>query len=81
MAALSPRKGELKVGNTKRGKGAKWMVVVDGTGTSTGSIPGHGDPGRGPLLENILDVEILHASKVLTEKVIASLHAKQAGVL
>ena len=30
---------------------------------------------------NILGVEILKASKVLTEKVIASLHAKQAGVL
>ena len=30
---------------------------------------------------NILGVEILWASKVLTEKVIASLHAKQAGVL
>ncbi len=30
---------------------------------------------------NILGVEILKVSKVLTEKVIASLHAKQAGVL
>jgi len=30
---------------------------------------------------NILGVEILRASQVLTEKVIASLHAKQAGVL
>jgi uncharacterized protein YuzE len=30
---------------------------------------------------NILGVEILQASKVLTEKVIASLHAKQARVL
>jgi uncharacterized protein YuzE len=30
---------------------------------------------------NILGVEILRASKVLTEKVIASLHVKQAGVL
>jgi uncharacterized protein YuzE len=30
---------------------------------------------------NILGVEILRASKVLTGKVIASLHAKQAGVL
>jgi uncharacterized protein YuzE len=30
---------------------------------------------------NILRVEVLRASKVLTEKVIASLHAKQAGVL
>jgi uncharacterized protein YuzE len=30
---------------------------------------------------NILGVEILRASKVLTEKVIALLHAKQAGVL
>jgi hypothetical protein len=38
-------------------------------------------PAEATLLENILDVEILHASKVLTEKVIASLHAKQAGVL
>jgi uncharacterized protein YuzE len=31
--------------------------------------------------KNILGVEILRASKVLTGKVIASLHAKQAGVL
>jgi uncharacterized protein YuzE len=31
--------------------------------------------------ENTLGVEILRASKVLTEKVIDSLHAKQAGVL
>jgi uncharacterized protein YuzE len=30
---------------------------------------------------NILGIEILRASKVLTGKVIASLHAKQAGVL
>jgi uncharacterized protein YuzE len=30
---------------------------------------------------SILGVEILRASKVLPEKVIASLHAKQAGVL
>jgi uncharacterized protein YuzE len=30
---------------------------------------------------NILGVEILRASKVLTEEVIASLRAKQAGVL
>ena len=30
---------------------------------------------------NILGVEILRPSKVLTAKVIASLHAKQAGVL
>jgi uncharacterized protein YuzE len=29
---------------------------------------------------NILGVEILRASKVLTEKIIASLHARQAGV-
>ena len=30
---------------------------------------------------DILGVEILHASEVLSTKVIASLHAKQAGVL
>ena len=29
---------------------------------------------------DILGLEILHASKVLTESVISSLHAKQAGV-
>jgi uncharacterized protein YuzE len=42
---------------------------------SPGVTIGFGDAG------NILGVEILRASKVLTEKVIASLHAKQAGVL
>jgi uncharacterized protein YuzE len=43
--------------------------------TSPGIIVEFGDEG------NILGVEILRASKVLTERVIASLHAKQAGVL
>jgi uncharacterized protein YuzE len=56
--------------------------LVCDEGEITGSIeisPGitveFGDAG------NILGVEIIRASKVLTEKVIASLHAKQAGVL
>lgn len=31
--------------------------------------------------ENIVGVEILRASKVLADKVVASLHAKQVGVL
>ena len=58
------------------------LDLVCDEGEITGSIeisPGitfeFGDVG------NILGVEIIRASKVLTEKVIASLHAKQAGVL
>jgi uncharacterized protein YuzE len=58
------------------------LYLVCDEGEITGSIeisPGitveFGDVG------NILGVEIIRASKVLTEKVIASLHAKQAGVL
>jgi uncharacterized protein YuzE len=58
------------------------LYLVCDEGEITGSIeisPGitveFGDAG------NILGVEIIRASKVLTEKVIASLHAKQAGVL
>ena len=58
------------------------LYLVCDEGEITGSIeisPGitveFGDAG------NILGVEILRASKTLTEKVIASLHAKQAGIL
>ena len=58
------------------------LYLVCDEGEITGSIeisPGitveFGDAG------NILGVEIIRASKVLSEKVIASLHAKQAGVL
>jgi transposase len=41
-----PAKKRAKVGKTKRGKGTKWLVMVDGAGTSAGSRPGRGDPGR-----------------------------------
>jgi hypothetical protein len=34
-----------KGGKTTRGKGTKWMVLVDGAGTSVGSRPGGGVPG------------------------------------
>src|SRR5579863_7023282 len=33
----SSKKGGLGVGKTKRGKGTKWMVVVDGTGLPLGN--------------------------------------------
>jgi len=36
-----------KIGPTKRGKGTKWMVLVDGAGTPLGAIPGRGVPGGG----------------------------------
>ena len=49
--------------------------IARSIGASPGVTVEFGDAG------NILGVEILRASKVLTEKVIASLHAKQAGVL
>jgi transposase len=34
-----------KVGPTKRAKGTKWMVLIDGTGTPTENVLGCGDPG------------------------------------
>jgi len=37
-ASYRPKRG-AKVGKTKRGKGTKWMVLVDGAGTSAGSSP------------------------------------------
>jgi hypothetical protein len=44
-ATLSRRKKGPNVGKTTRGKGTKWMVLVDAAGTSAGSIPGGGIPG------------------------------------
>jgi transposase len=47
MAVSSRRKKGAKVGKTKRGNGTKWMVLVDGAGTSAGSLRGRGDPSGG----------------------------------
>jgi transposase len=47
MAASSRRQGGPKVGKTQRGKGTKWMVLVDGAGPPLGAVPGRGIPGGG----------------------------------
>jgi uncharacterized protein YuzE len=52
-----------------------WGEIARSVEVSPGITGEFGDAG------NILGAEILRASKVLTEKVIASLHAQQAGVL
>ncbi|HRF48636.1 MAG TPA: IS5 family transposase [Anaerolineales bacterium] len=53
---LCPRqKGGRKVGKTKRGKGTKWMVVVDGAGTPLGVHLDSASPAEVKLLETTLD--------------------------
>src|SRR6202158_486859 len=42
------------VGKTKRGKGTKWMVVVDGRGVPLGKSPPSGSPGESTLAETTL---------------------------
>jgi len=42
--ALHRQKGGLGVGKTKRGKGSKWMVVVDGKGIPLGSTTTSASP-------------------------------------
>jgi transposase len=48
-------KGGPKVGKTKRGKGTKWMVLVDGTGTPLGAYLEAASPAEVSLLEQTLD--------------------------
>src|SRR5919197_6770945 len=48
-------KGGPKVGKTKRGKGTKWMVVVDGAGTPLGAYLEAASPAEVTLLETTLD--------------------------
>src|SRR6059036_108394 len=53
---LRPReKGGLKVGKTKRGKGTKWMLLVDGEGTPLGAHLDSASPAEVRLLEKTLD--------------------------
>jgi transposase len=47
-------KGGPAVGKTKRGKGTKWMVVVDGTGTPLGAHLDAASPAEVTLLERTL---------------------------
>lgn len=52
---LCPReKRGAKVGPTKRGKGTKWMVLVDGTGTPLGAYLDAASPAEVTLLEKTL---------------------------
>src|SRR5512145_3063164 len=48
-------KGGAKVGPTKRGKGTKWMVLVDGAGTPLGADLDSASPAEVRLLEATLD--------------------------
>ena len=48
-------KGGPYVGKTKRGKGTKWMVLVDGAGTPLGAYLDSASPAEVTLLERTLD--------------------------
>jgi len=48
-------KGGIKVGPTKRGKGTKWMVLVDGAGTPLGAYLDSASPAEVRLLKATLD--------------------------
>lgn len=50
------KKRGLDVGKTKRGKGSKWMVVVDGEGVPLGSTITSASPAEVKLIEPLLDV-------------------------
>src|ERR671918_1175853 len=47
-------KGGSKVGTTKRGKGTKWMVLVDSAGTPLGAYLDAASPAEVTLLEKTL---------------------------
>jgi len=54
-SGFAPAKGGgEKVGNTKRGKGRKWMVVVDGQGLPLGSQLAAASPGEVTLAHTTL---------------------------
>jgi len=53
------KKGGACVGKTKKGKGTKWMVVVDGSGIPLGSHLASASPGEVTLLEPTLDKLLL----------------------
>jgi transposase len=48
-------KGGAKVGKTKRGKGTKWLVLVDGAGTPLGAYWEAASPAEVTLLERTLE--------------------------
>ena len=52
---LPQPKGGEKVGKTKRGKGTKWMVVVDGQGIPLGNYLDSASPAEVTLLEKTIE--------------------------
>ena len=50
----SCKKGGLAVGKTKRGKGTKWMLLVDGQGIPLGVLLASASPHEAPLAEATL---------------------------
>jgi len=50
----SCQKGGLAVGKTKRGKGTKWMLLVDGQGIPLGVLLASASPHEAPLAEATL---------------------------
>jgi transposase len=55
MVDFSPRKRGPGVGTTERGKGTKWMVLVDGAGTPLGAYLDAASPAEVTRLEQTLD--------------------------
>lgn len=55
MAASPRQKGGACVGKTKKGKGTKWMVVVDGKGIPLGSLLASASPAEVRLAEETLE--------------------------
>jgi len=49
------KKGGVCVGKTKRGKGTKWMVVVDGQGIPVGGTLASASPAEVKLIEGTLE--------------------------
>src|SRR5262245_44484864 len=65
----------VKVGKTKRGKGTKWMVLVDGQGTPLGAHLDSASPAEVKLLAQTLDAVQVEAedrrTKLKPERLIA----------
>ena len=60
----SRQKGGDAVGKTKRGKGTKWMVVVDGQGIPLGSTLHSASPAEVTLVEGRWLSSLCHANMV-----------------
>jgi hypothetical protein len=57
MVGCPGEKGGAKIGSRKRGKGTKWIVLVDGAGTPLGAYLDAASPAEVTLLEQTLASE------------------------